>query len=48
MLIIMADTKEIVDLYQTLRQEWSKKPPNLDKCGQILDSLKVCRLLDLF
>lgn len=38
---IMADTKKIVDTYKTLCQEWNKKPPNLEKCGSILDSLKV-------
>lgn len=37
----MADTKKIVDTYKQLTQEWSKKPPNIDKCGAILDSLKV-------
>jgi len=37
----MADTKKIVDAYKTLCQEWNKKPPNLEKCGSILDSLKV-------
>ena len=42
--LIMAETKKIVDAYKTLSQEWSKKPPNLEKCGTILDSLKVKRL----
>lgn len=28
-------------MYQTLTQEWSKKPPNLSKCGELLRKLKV-------
>jgi len=32
---------DVVHNYQILLQEWTKKPPNLDKCGQILEKLKV-------
>merc|ERR1712227_175420 len=37
----MASLKEVVSLYQVLTQEWNKKPPNLDKCGELLVKLKV-------
>ncbi|XP_078672461.1 26S proteasome non-ATPase regulatory subunit 8-like isoform X4 [Branchiostoma floridae x Branchiostoma belcheri] len=41
----MATTmKEVVQMYQTLSQEWSRKPPNLQKCGEQLSKLKVCLL----
>ena len=40
----MATTmKEAVSMYQKLNKEWNKKPPNLDKCGDILGQLKVRR-----
>jgi len=38
----MADTKKVIDAYKQLVQEWNRKPANLEKCGTILDSLKVC------
>ncbi|KFM80339.1 26S proteasome non-ATPase regulatory subunit 8, partial [Stegodyphus mimosarum] len=37
----MDPVKYVVQFYQVLLQEWSKKPPNLEKCGQILEKLKV-------
>ncbi|XP_078591863.1 26S proteasome non-ATPase regulatory subunit 8-like isoform X2 [Branchiostoma floridae x Branchiostoma japonicum] len=36
--------EEVVQMYQTLSQEWSRKPPNLQKCGEQLSKLKVCLL----
>ncbi|KAL8583821.1 26S proteasome non-ATPase regulatory subunit 8 [Nucella lapillus] len=36
-----ASLKEIVVMYQSLKREWDKKPPNLDRCGEILTKLKV-------
>ncbi|XP_066282526.1 26S proteasome non-ATPase regulatory subunit 8-like isoform X2 [Branchiostoma lanceolatum] len=36
--------EEVVQMYQTLSQEWSRKPPNLQKCGDQLSKLKVCLL----
>lgn len=42
--IIMA-LKETTGLYETLKAEWNKKNPNLNKCGDILTKLKVqCRM----
>ncbi|XP_014672971.1 PREDICTED: 26S proteasome non-ATPase regulatory subunit 8-like [Priapulus caudatus] len=37
----MAALKEVVTLYQNLTQEWNKKAPNLEKCGQLLAKLKI-------
>merc|ERR1711971_440409 len=37
----MASLKEIVVMYQSLKREWDKKPPNLDRCGELLTKLKV-------
>uniref|UniRef100_A0A1B6MMZ6 26S proteasome non-ATPase regulatory subunit 8 n=1 Tax=Graphocephala atropunctata TaxID=36148 RepID=A0A1B6MMZ6_9HEMI len=37
----MAAVKEVVTLYQRLKSEWSKKPQNLEACGQLLSKLKV-------
>ncbi|XP_034951159.1 26S proteasome non-ATPase regulatory subunit 8 [Chelonus insularis] len=37
----MAAFKEIVALYQNLKQEWTKTPCNLSKCGELLNELKV-------
>ncbi|XP_046749591.1 26S proteasome non-ATPase regulatory subunit 8 [Diprion similis] len=37
----MAALKEVVSLYQTLKSEWTKKPCNLQQCGQILNKLKI-------
>ncbi|KAM7288546.1 hypothetical protein ISCGN_028763 [Ixodes scapularis] len=31
----------VVANYQLLTQEWSKKTPNLEKCGELLTKLKV-------
>ncbi|XP_012254437.1 26S proteasome non-ATPase regulatory subunit 8 [Athalia rosae] len=37
----MAALKEVVSLYQTLKHEWTKKPCNLQQCGQLLNKLKI-------
>lgn len=37
----MAALKDVVANYQFLHQEWSKKPCNLNKCGQLLGRLKL-------
>lgn len=37
----MDPLRDVVHYYQDLQQEWSRKPPNLEKCGSILDELKV-------
>jgi len=37
----MANLREVVAVYQHLTQEWNRKPPNLDKCGELLTTLKV-------
>jgi len=37
----MNNLKEVVVSYQQLSQEWNKKPPNLERCGQLLGVLKV-------
>ncbi|XP_054264322.1 26S proteasome non-ATPase regulatory subunit 8-like [Macrosteles quadrilineatus] len=37
----MAAVKEVVALYQKLKAEWTKKPQNLEACGQLLSKLKV-------
>ncbi|XP_008557390.1 26S proteasome non-ATPase regulatory subunit 8 [Microplitis demolitor] len=37
----MAALKEIVSRYQNLKNEWSKQPSNLNKCGELLNQLKV-------
>uniref|UniRef100_A0A3Q3J6X9 CSN8/PSMD8/EIF3K domain-containing protein n=1 Tax=Monopterus albus TaxID=43700 RepID=A0A3Q3J6X9_MONAL len=36
--------KETVGLYETLRAEWNKKNPNLNKCGDLLTKLKISLL----
>ncbi|KAI4892816.1 hypothetical protein NFI96_017253 [Prochilodus magdalenae] len=36
--------KETVGLYETLKTEWNKKSPNLNKCGEILSKLKISLL----
>jgi len=33
--------RNVVHLYQSLKQEWNKKPPNLEKCGEHLCQLKL-------
>lgn len=33
--------KETAGLYETLKAEWNKKNPNLNKCGDLLSKLKV-------
>lgn len=37
----MASLRDAVTMYQTLTQEWNKRPPNLDRCGEHLGKLKV-------
>lgn len=37
----MAALKDVVSLYQSLKEEWKKTPANLKKCGEILNQLKV-------
>lgn len=37
----MSAVKDVVSLYQKLKVEWSKKPQNLEACGQLLMKLKV-------
>lgn len=37
----MVTLKEIVTMYQNLKREWDKKPPNLDNCGALLSKLKI-------
>lgn len=40
----MASLKEVTTLYQNLKTEWNKKPRKLDKCGELLNKIKVsCR-----
>lgn len=39
----MAALKDVTSLYQNLKQEWTKTPCNLKKCGELLNQLKVCR-----
>ncbi|XP_052387467.1 26S proteasome non-ATPase regulatory subunit 8 [Carassius gibelio] len=36
--------KETTGLYETLKAEWNKKNPNLNKCGEILSKLKISLL----
>lgn len=38
----MAALKDVSSLYQNLKQEWTKTPCNLKKCGELLNQLKVC------
>lgn len=37
----MDPLKDVVQHYQVLSKEWSKKPPNLEECGNVLQKLKV-------
>ncbi|XP_051155391.1 26S proteasome non-ATPase regulatory subunit 8 [Leptopilina boulardi] len=37
----MAALKDVSSLYQNLKQEWTKTPCNLKKCGELLNQLKV-------
>jgi len=41
----MANVKSVLPLYQKLSEEWNKRSPNLDECGKLLGSLKVCSSL---
>ncbi|PIK52500.1 putative 26S proteasome non-ATPase regulatory subunit 8-like [Apostichopus japonicus] len=40
----MAALKNAVSLYQQLKKEWNRKPPNVEKCGNILSKLKIALL----
>lgn len=40
--------KETAGLYETLKAEWNKKNPNLNKCGDLLSKLKVKSHICLF
>ncbi|XP_054731298.1 26S proteasome non-ATPase regulatory subunit 8 [Anastrepha obliqua] len=37
----MANLGGVENLYKELKSEWSKRPQNLKKCGQLLDNLKI-------
>ncbi len=41
----MTTLRQVVGTYQVLTQEWNQKPPNLEKVGELLAKLKVCRCL---
>lgn len=43
----MSAVKDVVSLYQKLKVEWSKKPQNLQACGELLTTLKVSSRNDL-
>ena len=36
-----AKLKEAVPLYEKLKNEWGRKPPNVDKTVELLSALKV-------
>ena len=38
---IDAKLKEALPLYEKLKGEWGRKPPNVDKTVEILSALKV-------
>ncbi|XP_002731397.2 26S proteasome non-ATPase regulatory subunit 8-like [Saccoglossus kowalevskii] len=40
----MATIKEAVTMYQQLNKEWARKPPAVDKCGELLAKLKIMLL----
>ena len=37
----MAALSDVVSMYQSLKQEWNRKPQNLDRCSDYLGKLKV-------
>lgn len=37
----MSTVKDVSTLYQLLKTEWAKKPRKLDKCGEVLNKIKV-------
>ena len=39
--------ESVKSLYRDLKSEWSKKNPNLKKCGTLLDQLKVSELITI-
>lgn len=40
----MASMKDVATLYSSLKTEWAKKPRKLDKCGELLNKIKVSNL----
>jgi hypothetical protein len=36
---------EAIELYNLLTAEWNKKPQNLDKCLDLLNRLKVVKII---
>lgn len=38
----MADLNNVVSLHKQLKTEWNKTNRNIEKCGKLLDQLKVC------
>ncbi|KAJ0175969.1 hypothetical protein K1T71_008143 [Dendrolimus kikuchii] len=37
----MTSVKDVASLYQNLKTEWAKKPRKLDKCGELLNKIKI-------
>ncbi|XP_023942549.1 26S proteasome non-ATPase regulatory subunit 8 [Bicyclus anynana] len=37
----MASVKDVATLYQNLKTEWAKKPRKLEKCGELLNKIKI-------
>ncbi|CAG9788297.1 unnamed protein product [Diatraea saccharalis] len=37
----MSSVKDVASLYQNLKTEWNKKPRKLDKCGELLNKIKI-------
>lgn len=40
----MGSVKDVATLYQNLKTEWAKKPRKLDKCGELLNKIKVSNI----
>lgn len=38
----MQGLNDVTALYKALKTEWSASKPNLSKCGDLLNELKVC------
>jgi hypothetical protein len=45
---IDAKLKEAIPLYEKLKNEWSRKPPNVGKTDELLGALKVIFFLSTF
>lgn len=41
----MAAMNNALSQYKLLKAEWTKKSPNLEKCRELLDNLKVSQIL---